>query len=106
MVALTGFGQACLNMPKGMKNNKTALSQEWVELWSYILHTVRHTNLFDLVHSDGCGQAHLGLPKVILQKSNNNKIISNINKKKSVIIIKSAIYHYWIELWCWLFAHS
>ena len=68
MVALTGFGQACLNMPKGMKNNKTALSQEWVELWSYILHTVRHTNLFDLVHSDGCGQAHLGLPKVILQK--------------------------------------
>ena len=74
-------GQACLSMPKVMKNNKTALSQEWVELWSYILHTVRHTNLYDSIHSYGCGQGHLDLPKVILQKSKNNKIISNINKK-------------------------
>ena len=32
------------------------------------LHVVRYTkiNLFDSVHSDGCGQAHMGIPKLIL----------------------------------------
>ena len=32
------------------------------------LHVVRYTkiNLFDSVHSDGCGQTHMGIPKLIL----------------------------------------
>ena len=47
------------------------------------LHVVRYTkiNLFDSVHSDGCSQAHLGIPKLIIN-------------------IKFAISQDWIELWC------
>ena len=50
---------------------------------------VKHTkiHLFDSVHSNRCGQAHLSLPKVILK-------------------IKSAICQDWIELWCGFYAYS
>ena len=53
------------------------------------MHVVRHTqiHLFNWVHSYECGQAHLGLPKIILN-------------------IKFAIYQDSIELWCCFFAYG
>ena len=76
-----------LDKPKKI-NKKKALSQEWVELWNLFFACGKeYTNLFDSVHSYGCDQAHLDLPKIILN-------------------IKSVICQNWIELWCSFFAYS
>ena len=44
------------------------LGMTLIRMKSFFLHVVRHAqlHLFDSLHSNGCGQAHQGFPKVIL----------------------------------------
>ena len=60
----------CLKYLKTTNQNESRYEVDWNELKYNVdfLHLVRHTqiHLFDSLHLYGCGQAHQGLPKVIL----------------------------------------